>query len=112
MGGNTPKASAVKKKQVAGSGTYGRVRPVSDVSERIGGPGIFRNGLIGEIDDPGTGYKPGIFQHRSRLDCLVNLRFLLSTQVDHFGVTPSLEIENLIAPAVLVVTDELPFGVG
>src|SRR6516165_2881260 len=54
-----------------------------------------------------------VLEHRAKTQRLENLRFVLGRQIDGLGVAAPFDVEDAsIAPAMLIVANEIAFGVG
>ena len=76
---------------------------------------MFSVRLVGvEVDGPGGGVEHHVLEHRpEHLGGRVDLRLGVGAKPDHLGVAPALEVEHAaVAPAVLVVADELAGRIG
>ena len=84
----------------------GRTR---NVRNRVRNPGVLRGGSIEVIRCHSVLLKTDVFEHRTELNGIVNLRFAVRIEVDGFGVTAAFHVEHAVfAPSVLVVTDQGP----
>ena len=86
---------------------------IVDGGERIRCAGILRYRIVVQIDHPRHGVEDHIFKDRSVFrSARMNLRLRRSGELNHFRVTSPFEVEHaFVAPAVLVVSDELAVGV-
>ena len=86
---------------------------VADELDRIGPASVLRDPRVMEIDAMGDLVIDDVLQNRAKAQRLVDFRLCFWRQVDRFGVTSSLDVENaVIGPAMLVVTDEQPIRIG
>ena len=87
---------------------------VSDMADGVGGPGIFGEGVVIQIYAAGIAVKADIFQNGAETPGgLVDVGFGAGRQTDDFGITAAFDIENaMVAPAVFVIADESPGGIG
>ena len=54
-----------------------------------------------------------VFQHRAKAQRLEDVRLALGRQIDRLGVAAAFDVEDaVVAPAMLVVADEMALGVG
>lgn len=80
--------------------------------------GVRTAGVLGQcgiviVDYAGLGVKDNVLQDRAKADSAENIWLLLRRQADALCVAAALNVEyTLVAPAVLVVTDERTVGVG
>ena len=85
---------------------------VINVVDGVGNPGIFGFGGVTKIDIALLVHHD-IFQQGVAPDGIVNVGLMLLAQVDGLGVAAAFEIEYaVVIPAVFVIPDKLPFGVG
>ena len=83
------------------------------MAERVGNTGVFRLGTIGIVHLQGFRIVDHVFQQRPKADGVIDVRLGLLVQVDHFGITAAFKIEYaVLGPAMLVITDQRPAGVG
>src|SRR6185436_7046166 len=99
---------AGEKENVFGVSAERRLCNLSDVINGVTYTRVFCPGAIRIIDFKGSLLENDVLQQRSLFDCLKNIGFLFFTQINDFGITSSLKIENHVVrrPAVLVVADE------
>lgn len=80
---------------------------IGDVLERVAAPCVFSDRHIVIVDDSGSGDELYIFEDGSEPNGIVDLRFLLRAEVDAFGITASLDVEDpFVGPDMLVVSDQ------
>ena len=99
---------------VAGlAGDPGRVG-VADEIERIGGPGVLGDPVGVQVELPGYRVELDVLQDRPEpLRRLEDVRLVHRAEADRLRVAAALEVEDaVVAPAVLVIADEAPFGIG
>ena len=74
---------------------------------------VLSEGGIVIVDDTGLLVKDNVLQNRAEADSVENIRLLLGREANALGVAATLDVEHAtVAPAVLVVTDKHPVGVG
>ena len=114
MGGMTPLASHVRKTTLRGWPAILDGQIVVDVIQRIGAAGVLGQRVVVEVEAARERIEHHVFQDGAEAPRAgVNLRLGFGRQADHLGVAAVLEIENaVIAPAVLVVADQLARRVG
>jgi hypothetical protein len=95
------------------AGTAGS-RGVRDEVERIGRTGVFGFRSVVEVRHAGVFIEHHVLQHGAEAVAGgEDLRFGFFRQLDALGVAAALEIEDaVIAPAMLVVTDQRAVGIG
>ena len=94
------------------AGTVG-VDFLVDVFQRVGGTGVLGQGHVGVVGGAGLVIDDDVFQYRAELDGVPDHRLVLLAQVDALGVAATFDIEHhVLAPAVLVVTDQVTGRVG
>ncbi len=86
---------------------------VVEVGDRIGPPRVLGVGLV-QVEATGLGIDGDVLQDGPEpAGRLIDLRLGLVREPDHLGVAAAFEVEDaLIAPAQLVVTDEVSVGFG
>ncbi len=114
MGGMTPKASAVRKTMFFGMSPCATGEMIRDVADRIAGPGVLGQAVVVEVHPSMHRIEHHILQHGSeRLRRHVDLGLGVGPKPNDLGVTSPFEIEHAtLTPAVLIVSDELPRGIG
>src|SRR5262245_60868705 len=87
---------------------------IGNVADGIGGSAVFGQRGIIQIEPAGITIKGYIFQDGAETaGGFVNLRFSLGREVDYFGITASLKIEDTpLTPTMFVITDQAAFGIG
>ena len=86
---------------------------VRDLLERIGGAGVLGLRVVVEVDDTTLVHDDVLEDRPEGPRGLVDLRLGLGRESDHLGVAAALEVEDpVLAPAVLVVADQVSRGVG
>ncbi len=87
---------------------------IADVIQRIGATRILGDGFVIQIDLAGDRIIDHIFQDRAKgVGGLVDLWFGGRGKLDDFGITAVLKVEDaLVAPAMLVIADQIAVGVG
>src|SRR5690606_26395025 len=84
-----------------------------DVFQRVGRTGVLRLRHVGVIRNARDRIHHHVFQYRTELDGVPDHRLVLLRQVDALGVATTFDIEHhALAPAVLVVTDQVTLRVG
>ena len=109
-----PKGVAGQEDHVAGVAVnLGRDECVGDVVQRVCTPRVLRQGDVVVVDLSAPLVEDHILQHAPEADGVVNLRLLLTRQVDALGIAAALDVEDTLGrPDVLIVSDELPCRVG
>ena len=86
---------------------------VLDVLDRVGAASVLGQGGIVVVDDTGDGVEDDVLEDGTEPDGVENIGLLLGGETNALGVAATLDVEDTrVAPAVLVVTDELTLGVG
>ena len=86
---------------------------VLDVLDGVGATGVLGEGGVIVVDNTGFGVEDDVLKDGAELDGVENIRLLLGGETDALGVATALNVEDtLVAPAVLVVTDQGTLGVG
>lgn len=86
---------------------------VLDVLDGVCATSVLGEGGVIVVDDSGGGIEDDVLEDRAKLDGVENIRLLLGGEANALGVTTALNVEDaLVAPAVLVVTDQGTLGVG
>lgn len=86
---------------------------VVDELDRVRAAGVLRQGAVVVVDVARDGVEDHVLQHGAEADRVVDVGLLLGGQPNALGVAASLDVEHaLVGPAVLVVTDQFPLGVG
>jgi len=94
---------------VADAGNLG----VPDVLNGVGTAGVLSQGGVVVVDITADGVEDDVLQDGTELDGVENIGLLLSRETNALGVAATLDVEDtLIAPAVLVITDQLTLGIG
>ena len=79
----------------------------------ISTPSVLRDAGVAKVDPSVVLVEHDVFQNGAKTKGPIDLRFRFELQVDRFGVAAAFDIENArLGPNVLVITDELPVGVG
>ena len=85
---------------------------VLDELDGIGAARVLRDAGVGVIDVV-IFIEHHVFQHRAEAQRLENVRLALRREVDRLGVAAAFDVEDaVVAPAVLVVADEMPLRIG
>ena len=86
---------------------------VRDLLELVGAAGVLGLRVVVEVEHAAL-VDDDVLEHRAeRARGGVDLRLRLRREADHLRVAAALEVEDAaVAPAVLVVADQVPFGVG
>ena len=93
------------------AGDAGDLR-VLDELDRIGAAGVLRDARVGVIDVV-IFIEHHVLEHRAETQRLEDVRLALGREVDRLGVAAALDVEDaVVAPAVLVVADEMTFRIG
>ena len=83
-----------------------------DEFDRIGAARVLRDAGVGEVDGAVL-FEHDVLEHGAEAQRLEDVRLALRRQVDRLRVTPAFDVEDpLVAPAVLVVADEVTLGIG
>src|SRR5208283_1893821 len=87
---------------------------VINVLQRIGSASVFGDGVIVQVEAAGEGIERDILQNGPKAArAFIDLRLRVGREANHLGVAPALEVEHtVVAPAVFVVADEMPGGIG
>src|ERR1700704_5035829 len=87
---------------------------VVELGEGIARAGVLRLGVAIEIETAGLGVDGYVLQDGAEgAGGGVDLRLPLGGEADDLGVAPALDVEPaVVAPAVLVVADQRPAGIG
>jgi hypothetical protein len=86
---------------------------VLDVLDGVCATSVLGEGGVIVVDDSGGGIENDVLEDGAELDGVENIGLLLGGEADALGVAAALNIEDaLVAPAVLVVTDQGTLGVG
>ena len=85
-----------------------------DGGERVGGTGVFREGVVVQVDPPFLDVHSHVFEDRPEHPGRpMDLRLHPGGEADHLGVAAPLEVEDAaVAPAVLVVAHQRPLRIG
>lgn len=85
---------------------------VLDVLNGVGATGVLGEGVIVVVNDTGGGVEDDVLQDGSEADSTEDVRLLLGGEANGLGVAATLDVEDaLVAPAVLIVTDQSALGV-
>ena len=83
-----------------------------DELDRVGAARVLRDAGVGEVDGAVL-FEHDVLQHRAEAQRLEDVRLVFRRQVDRLGVAAAFDVEDaVVAPAVLVVADEVPLGIG
>src|SRR5215210_2195073 len=83
------------------------------VLQRVGDAGVLRQHTVRVVYFARAPVHNHVFEHGPKADGVPDLGFLLGTQVYRLRVAAALEVEDPgVRPAVLVVADQIPLGVG
>src|SRR5215211_6616659 len=83
------------------------------VLQRVGDTGVLRQRAVGVVHLASAPVHNHVLEHGAEADGVPYLGFFLGREVYRLGVAAPLEVEDPRGgPAVLVVTDQLPLGVG
>ena len=87
---------------------------VRNVRERIGGARVFRDAVVVQVQMARERIEGHVLQDGAEpAGAGIDLRLGVGRQADDLGIAAVLEIEDaVVAPAVLVVADEVPLGIG
>ena len=86
---------------------------VLDVLDGVCAASVLGKSGVIVVDDTGDGVEDDVLEDGAELDGVENIRLLLGGEANALGVAAALNVENaLVAPAVLVVTDQGTLGVG
>ena len=98
---------------VLGMSAHARESRVLDEIHRVGRARVLGHAVIVVIRNACVGIKHNIFQDTTEADRMEDLGLIPLRQPDALGVAAALEVEDAIgAPAVLVVADKPPRGIG
>ncbi len=93
----------------ADAGLFDPVDKVDGISD----PRVLGNRRIVVIHHVRPRVVDDVFQHRTEANRVVDFRFILAAQVDHFGVATPFDVEDpAFAPAVFVVPDQFAMRIG
>ncbi len=85
---------------------------VLDEIDRIRAAGVFGDARVGEINVTIL-VEHHVLEHGAEAQRLKDIRFAFGGQVDRFRIAAALDIEDaVVAPAVLVIADQVPFRIG
>lgn len=85
---------------------------VLDVLDGVCAASVLGKGGVVVVDNSGCGVEDNVLKDRAELDGVENIRLLLGGETNALGVATALNVEDaLVAPAVLVVTDQGTLGV-
>ena len=85
---------------------------VADELDRIRAARVLRDARVGEVDVVVL-IEHDVLQHRAEAQRLEDVRLALGREVDRLGVAAAFDVEDaVVAPAVLVVADEMALRVG
>ena len=114
IGGRTPNASAASIMMCLRVPHRALLRSPRDIGKGIGRPGVLREVVVVQVDPPRLGIHPDVLEDRPEHPRRpVDLRLHLLGEPDHLRVAAALEVEDPpVAPAVLVVPDQVPRRVG
>ena len=83
-----------------------------DELDRIGAARVLRDARVGVVDAVVV-VEHDVLQHRAEAERLEDVRLALGREVDRLGVAAAFDVEDaVVAPAVLVVADEMALRVG
>src|SRR5215212_5137503 len=83
------------------------------VLQRVGDAGVLRQHAVGVVYFARAPVHRHVFQHGPKADGVPDLGFLLGGEVYRLRVAAAFEVEDpRVRPAVLVVADQIPLGVG
>ena len=83
------------------------------VLQRVGDAGVLRQHAVGVVYLARAPVHHHVLQHGSEADGVPDLGFLLRGKVYRLRVAAAFEVEDpRVGPAVLVVPDQVPLGVG
>lgn len=86
---------------------------IRDVFNGVGAAGVFCDADVIVIGCTGSGIVDNIFEDGAVLDGIIDIRLLLSGEVDALGVAATLNVKDTgVGPDVLVITNEETVGVG
>jgi len=86
---------------------------VLDVLDGVCAASVLGEGSVIVVDNTGGGVEDNVLEDGTELDGVENIGLLLSGEANALGVAAALNVEDtLVAPAVLVVTDQGTLGVG
>src|SRR5690606_16491705 len=84
-----------------------------DVLDGIAAARVFRDRRVGVVDLARLAVIDDVLQDRAETDGVVDLGLSFRREVDRLRVAPALDVEDaLVAPAVLVVSDERAVRIG
>src|SRR6202035_3378746 len=84
---------------------------ILDELYRIGAAGVLGNADVCIIYQMVL-IEHNVLEHRAKTERLEDLRFVLGRQIDGLGVAAAFDVEDaFVTPAMLIVTDEITFGV-
>src|ERR1700750_316141 len=73
---------------------------------------ILSQGTVVIVDDAGNRVKDDILKNGAKFDSIEDVGFSLGSKADALGITTALDIKHpLIAPAVLIVSDQSTLGI-
>ena len=83
-----------------------------DELDRIRAARVLRDARVGVIDAVIV-IEHHVLEHRAEAQRLEDVRLALGREVDRLGVAAAFDVEDaVVAPAVLVVADEMPLRIG
>lgn len=93
----------------------GKARNLSvlDVLDGVGAASVLGQSRVIIVNDTSIRIEDDILQNGAKLHRVEDIRLLLGGETDALGVATALDVEDtVVTPAVLVVTNQLPVGVG
>ena len=113
MGGQNAKGVGGQENDHLGNAAYARNGRIGNVVHGIAHAGVLGEAGVVKVELPGHGIHNHILHQGAEPDGVVNVGFVLGREVDALGVAAALDVEHTVGrPAVLVVANELPVGVG
>ena len=86
---------------------------VGDELDGVGTPRVLGEGGIIVVYYPGLGVENDVLKNGTEADSVENIGLLLAREANTLGVAAALNVEDAsVAPAVLIITDEVTAGVG
>lgn len=97
---------------VLGMPSHARNPGVRDKLDWIGTPGVLGDRAVVKVDFTGDVVNNDVLKDTAKLDCIKDLGFLVSGEINALGVTSTLNVEDsVISPAVLIITNEVSMDV-
>lgn len=94
-------------------GRQARNLGVGNVLDGVGAAGVFGESVIIVVDGTGVGVEDDVLEDGTVADGAIDIGLLLSGEANALGVAATFNVEDtVVAPAVLIVTDQGTVGVG